>query len=54
MDRRSLWRKEALSLSDHNAFQQRGADLIDDAGALADQSLARGMLRWKKHQQNQW
>ncbi len=39
-DARQLGTQEPLSLPHRNAaLQQEGADLIDDAGALADQSL---------------
>ncbi len=45
-DARQLGTQEALSLPNRNAtLQQEGTDLIDDAGALADQSLANTMQR---------
>ena len=41
---RQLGAQEPLSLSHrYAALQQEGADLIDDAGALADQALAHPM-----------
>jgi hypothetical protein len=45
-DRRQLGPQEIQTLSDRDpAFQQEGTDLIDDAGALADQSRAHTMQR---------
>jgi hypothetical protein len=45
---RELVSKEAQSLPDGDAtFQQKGADLVDDAGALTHQPLAHAVHRLK-------
>jgi hypothetical protein len=45
-DARQLGAQEALSLPNGNsAFQQKGQDLVHDAGALAQQSLTHPMQR---------
>ena len=47
-DVRQLRAQEAQSLPNSNAtFQKKGADLVDDAGALADQTLSHAVHRLK-------